>query len=175
MNLKNIYKKIIDTIHIIEDSILVFFLSLIIVITFLQIILRTFFKSVEWFDQLVRYSVLWIGLIAAGIATYKDKHIKIDIIGRFAKGRLKSLVYLVTNLFASFISIILSFSSYIYLVKIEMTSNDPAPFLNIPRWILLIIIPLGFGFIGFRFLLKAGVNLYNLIKNTAEIKEEEYT
>jgi C4-dicarboxylate transporter, DctQ subunit len=175
MSVKNILKKITDIIHIIEDSILVFFLSLIIIITFLQIVLRTFFRSVEWFDLLVRYSVLWIGLLAAGIATYKSKHIKIDIIGRFAKGRLKSLTYLITNLFASIISLILSYSSYIYLVKIEMTANDPAPFLNIPRWFLLIIIPLGFGFIGFRFLLKTAVNLYDFIKNTKNVEEEEYT
>ena len=175
MNIKELYKKIINVIHFIEDSILVFFLSLIIIITLLQILLRTFFRSVEWFDQLVRYSVLWIGVIAAGIATYKNKHIKIDIIGRFAKGRFKSLTYLVTNLFASLVSIILSYSSYIYLIKIEMTSTDPAPFLNISRWILLIIIPIGFGFIGFRFLLKSGKNLYDFIKNTEKVEEEEYT
>lgn len=175
MKIREIYKKTINIIHIIEDSILVFFLSLIIVITLLQIILRTFFRSVEWFDQLVRYSVLWIGLIAAGIATYKNKHIKIDIIGRFAKGRLKSLTYLLTNLFASIVCIILSYSSYIYLIKIQMPSSDPAPFLNISKWILLIIIPIGFGLIGFRFLLKSGMNLYNFIRNTDDVKEEEFT
>lgn len=146
---------------------LVFLLSLIIVITSLKIIYR-----IEWFDQLVRYSVLWIGLIAAGIATYKNKHIKIDIIGRFARGRLKSLVYFMTNLFASIICIILTYSSYIYLIKIEMPSNDPAPFLNIPRWILLIVIPLGLCFISLRFIFKAGVNVYNFIKNIQEIEEE---
>ena len=56
-----------------------------------------------------------------------------------------------------------------------MTSNDPAPFLSISKWILLIIIPIGFGFIGFRFLLKSGKNLYNFIRNTDEVEEEEYT
>ena len=56
-----------------------------------------------------------------------------------------------------------------------MPSSDPAPFLNISKWILLIIIPIGFGLIGFRFLLKSGMNLYNFIRNTDDVKEEEFT
>ena len=163
-------KKIKDVFHKTEGYILVFFLSLMIIISFLQIILRTFFRAVEWFDPLVRYAVLWTGMIAAGMATLKNKHIKIDIIGRFAKGRQKSFVLAITNLFAGIVCFVLSYASIIYVIKIEMPAADPSPFLNISRWVLLLILPFGFGLMGMRFLFRASKKVYNFIKN---IEDEE--
>ena len=166
-------KKIIDIFHKTEEYILVFFLSLMIIISFLQIVLRTFFRAIEWFDPLVRYAVLWTGMIAAGMAILENKHIKIDIIGRFAKGRLRSFVLSITNLFAGIVCFVLSYASIIYVIKIEIPASDPSPFLNISRWVLLLILPFGFGLMSMRFLFRASKKVYNFIKNTED--EEEKT
>jgi len=170
--LKNIYNVSANIVHKVEKSLLVFFLSLMITLSFLQIILRFLSASIEWFDIVVKYSVLWLGMIAASIATYEHKHIKIDLIGRFAKGRLKSVVLLITNLFASTVSGILCYASTIYIIYFEITSTDPAPFLNIPRWVLLLIIPISFGTISIRFLLRSVQKIYNIIKKIEEPEEE---
>ena len=166
---ENPVNKFINVFHKIEEMALVFFLSLMIVLTFSQIILRTFFRAVEWFDSIVKYSVLWVGMIAAGIATFRNKHIKIDIIGRFSKGRVKSVILVLTNLFASIVSIILAYASLIYIIQIEMSSTDPSPFLNIPKWCLFTILPIGFGLMGIRFFIRVVKKSVNFIKN----KEEE--
>lgn len=170
--LKKTFNNFVKTFHNLEKASLIFFLSLMIIVSFLQIILRTFFKAVEWFDPLVRYSVLWTGMIAASIATYQHKHIKIDIIGKFAKGKLKSIVLFTTNLFASVVSALLCYASAAYIINFEMTSTDPAPFLSIPRWVLLLVMPICFGTISLRFLFRVGQKIYNIIKNIEEHEDE---
>ena len=163
---------LILVLHKSEEYLLIFFLGLIIFLTFSQIVLRTFFRAIEWFDLVVKYSVLWIALIAANMAVFRNKHIKIDVIGRFAKGRYKSLILVLTNLFASVVSFILSYSSFIYVFTIERTSTDSAPFLNIPKWILLLILPFGFGMMGIRFLIRAMQKINNYRKNSEDEVDE---
>lgn len=167
-----IWKAITGLYRKFETLLLIIFLSLIIVISGLQIILRNFFQAVDWFDMFLKYSVLWIGMIAAGIATYQNKHIKIDLIGRFIKGRKKSVIYGIANLFAMTVCFTLFISFIIYIITIEYPSSDPPPFLGIKRWILLIILPISFLTMSIRFMESLIKNIYNFIKNIPEIDTE---
>lgn len=166
------WKKLTTLFRKIETGTLIFLLSLIVLVSGSQIILRNFFQAIDWFDPLLKYAVLWIGMIAAGIATYENKHIKIDIVGRLVKGRKKSIVYAVTNIFASIFSLILFFTFLLYIIKIEYPSSDPPPFLGIKRWILLLILPVSFFTMFVRFLESSVRNVYNFAKNIPEIDNE---
>jgi len=161
-----ILNNLINVFNRIEEVILVIIFSILIIFSFLQIFFRT-----VWFDSIIKYSVLWTAFIAASIAAMDKKHIKIDLIGRLAKGRAKSLVLLITNFFASLACILLSYAAISYILKIEMMSADPSPFLNIPRWSLLMIIPFGFAIIGLRFLFISAQKVNNLIKNEEDEKD----
>ncbi len=178
-------KKIIKVIHKIEEYSLVIIFALMIIIAASQIVLRISTQIIDalkinfkmpvitWFDAFIKYSVLWIGLIAAGVATRAKKHINIDIIGRFAKGRLKNFIFYLTNFLSAVICIILSITSVFFIVKIQIPSQDPSPFLNIPKWILLLILPIGFGIIGLRFFFQSIVNIYNMIMKIDEKESED--
>ena len=157
-----------------ELIILVFFLFLILFISSLQIVLRNFFQAVEWFDLLLKYSVLWAGMFAASIATYEHKHIKIDLISRFTKGRFKSAIVAIADLFASIICGILLYSFVIYIVKIEYPSTDPAPFLGIKKWVMLLVLPFNFFIMSFRFLVRFFTNVYNFMNNKEEIENDDF-
>ncbi|HOV15348.1 MAG TPA: TRAP transporter small permease [Spirochaetota bacterium] len=167
-----VWKTVTDIYKKIETSLLIFFLTLIIVVSGLQIVLRNFFQAVDWFDTFLKYLVLWVGMIAAGIATYQNKHIKIDLIGRLAKGRKKSIIYGVANFFASVVCFILFIVFINYIVRIEFPSADPPPFLGIKRWILLIILPISFLTMAIRFSESGVHNIYNFVKNIPEIDNE---
>jgi TRAP-type C4-dicarboxylate transport system permease small subunit len=151
---------------------LVFFLFLIFVIAVLQIFLKKI-PGTEFLNSLIKYSVLWAGMISASIATYEGKHIKIDIIGRFAKGRLKQLVLTITGLFGAIVCFILFVTFIFYIVKIEYTSSQTSPFFNIPRWVLLTIMPYSFFVISLRFAVQAGKRLVYFIKNQIPEEHEE--
>jgi TRAP-type C4-dicarboxylate transport system permease small subunit len=162
----NLLKKFVKIFRMAESALLVFFLALIVIISFSQIILRNFFTSITWFDSLLKYSVLWAGMIAAAIATYDNKHIKIDIIGRFTKGRLKIIAEAITNVFAFIVCFGLFIGFIIYIATIEYPSTDEPPFLNIHRWELLLVLPVSFFVMSIRFLIHS-------IKNMLDAKNFE--
>jgi TRAP-type C4-dicarboxylate transport system permease small subunit len=144
-------KKFVGIFRLLEKWLLVVFLGLIIFISSLQIILRNFDTAIEWFDSFLKYCVLWAGMIAAGIATYEDRHIKIDIIGRFTKGKAKEMIQIVTNFFAGVVCVVLFIGFLVYIITIEYPSTDLPPFLNVKRWMLLLICPFSFFLMSVRF------------------------
>lgn len=160
-SISNITQKIEDFILITLTASLVFF-------AILQLVLSLIGMGITWFDSLLKYLVLWIGMFAASVATTNRKHIKIDLIGHWTKGRTKTAVNLAINIFAAIICITLFILSIIYIIQIEYTSTDPAPFLNIPRWVLILCIPISFGIMSIKF------TLYTILGISSLIKNEEY-
>ncbi|MCG8570231.1 MAG: TRAP transporter small permease [Spirochaetes bacterium] len=150
--MKDIIKKIINFFRKIEVYSLVVFVILMLVISFLQMIIKFFrFGGFDWLSPVLKYIVLWSGMIAASIATYEKKHIKIDVISKFAHGKMKRMINIITNFFAAFTCFFISVISWVYIFQIEYTSNEPPPFFNIPRWVLLLIVPACFLIMGVRF------------------------
>lgn len=182
-------KNFIHSFRKIEKYSLVFFLSMMIFIAVLQIFLRFFLRSsVQWFDTVLRYIVLWVGMIAAGIATYEGTHIKIDLVGKFSKGRFKELVNFMIDFFAGVVSIILFAISLFFIFSIERESGGSSPFpairlfksindgitgyfidFSVPNWFLLIIIPVTFFIIGVRFFIKSQISYYHYMKDVKMI------
>ena len=58
-----------------EKVLLSVMLAAMILLAFLQIVLRNFFDTgLPWGDSLVRYLVLWVGFIGAALATNEESH-----------------------------------------------------------------------------------------------------
>jgi len=146
----------------IETILIVIILSAMVLLSFLQVLLRNFFnEGLLWGDTLLRHLVLWVGFLGASLATRDGKHISIDLFGRFLKKRGKSLSSLVTNLFSVFIGYLLTDASW-YFVMDEKAVGTTL-FNEIPVWYFQIIIPIGFGLITFRFLINAIKNIRELL------------
>jgi len=125
-------------------------LSVMILLAFLQIILRNVFSTgISWGDPLVRYLVLWVGFIGASLATKEGKHITIEIFSRWSSGHsslyLKAIAYLVS----AFVCGLLTFAGWTFMRnEAQMGASS---FLKIPAWIPQIIIPVTFALITLRF------------------------
>jgi len=133
-----------------EQILLVVLLSSMIVIAFLQIVLRNLFSTgLAWGDPLVRNLVLWIGFIGAALATKEGKHINIDVVSRWMPPLGKGLTKFLTELFSFFICGLLTFAA-LKFIKNEAQMGNVA-FLGIPAWIPEIILPLVFGLMALRF------------------------
>jgi|WetSurMetagenome_2_1015567.scaffolds.fasta_scaffold280072_1 TRAP-type C4-dicarboxylate transport system permease small subunit len=170
--IKRILAKFVKYYRLFETGSLVFFLSAIFLLAVLQIFLKKV-PGTEFINSIIKYSVLWAAMISACIATYEGKHIKIDIIGRFAKGRLKQIVLAITGIFAAVSCLVLFFAFVLYIIRIEIPSSDPAPFFNIPRWILILILPYSFLLISIRFSIQSVKSLINFITNNIPEEHEE--
>lgn len=147
----------------VEQILLVILLSSMILIAFLQIVLRNVFSTgLTWGDPLVRNLVFWVGFIGAGLATKEGKHINIDVVSQWIPPLGKGLVEFVTQLFSFFICSLLTFAALKFIKNEAQMGN--VTFLGIPAWIPEVILPTVFGLMALRFGLRSFKNLSAVMK-----------
>jgi len=164
--------KIINTINNIlakiETVFLITILLTMILLAFLQVILRNFFStSIFWGDTFLRHLVLWIAFIGASLATKENRHINIDVLSRSLSKSAKRVAAIIVNLFAALVCFFLMKASITFL-KYEKESGSTL-FADIPVWIFQIIIAIGFGLMMLRFFIHA---LENVISKKSTNQEE---
>ena len=157
----------------VEQTLLAILLSLMILIAFLQILLRNFFLTgLAWGDPLVRNLVLWVGFIGAALATREGKHINIDVVSKWLPDLAKIFTHGIIHLFSLFICGLLTFAALKFIQNEIQMEN--VTFLGVPSWIPEIILPITFGLMAFRFGLQFLRNLSNFVKATM-IRERQGT
>ncbi|MDX1775660.1 MAG: TRAP transporter small permease [Desulfobulbales bacterium] len=138
----------------IEESLLCFLLSAMILLACVQIFLRFFFSTgFAWAEPLLRYMVLWAGLFGAAVATKKGKHISIDIISHLLPDRFNPWLQVLLNLFSTVVGSGLTYAA-IKFVRDEAYYGGRG-LLDIPSWGLNLVFPLAFGIITLRFFILA--------------------
>lgn len=142
----------------IETFFLIIILLTMILLAFLQVILRNFFStSILWGDTVLRHLVLWIAFIGASLATKESRHINIDALSRLLSQSTKRVIGIIVNLFASAVCLCLLKASIIFLQS-EKASGSTL-FAAIPTWLFQIVIAIGFGLMTLRFLIHVFENI----------------
>lgn len=140
--------------HRVEDGVLALLLGAMIVLAPLQIALRLFFdEGLTWADPLLRVLVLWVGLFGAISASRGDRHINIDILSRILRGRLRAVVGLAVHSFTTAVCVVVAWHAWRF-VETEREFGSVA-FLDVPSWILELVLPFAFAMIAIRYSLYA--------------------
>jgi TRAP-type C4-dicarboxylate transport system permease small subunit len=135
-----------------ETIFLVIFLSLMVILAFAQVVLRNVFGGgILWGDPIVRQMVMWSGFMGAAIAASQDRHISIDALTKFLKGRVKDIVHVITSSFASVVCFYMARAAWVFMQDEKQSGSELIS--GIPSWIGLIIIPLGFALLTVHFAL----------------------
>jgi TRAP-type C4-dicarboxylate transport system permease small subunit len=149
--LKDNFGKIKKIIFLIEDSLLVIVLGALILLSFSQIVLRSFFSTgLFWGESALRYLVLWIALLGAMVATREYNHINIDVVSKYASDKIKYSIRIITDLFTAVVTAVLTYYSVIF-IKNDMASNMKA-FGSVPSWVAGLILPVAFCVICVRYI-----------------------
>ncbi len=150
--------------------IVVLFLSVMILLSFGQVLLRNFFSSgIIWADVLLRHLVLWLGFLGAALATGENRHIRIDFLTKFLPHKIKKVFYIITNIFAVVVCYYLLRASISFIeIGIE---PDSILIFNLPLQYFIIIIPIGYGIMAFRFLVLVLRWLVEIFQKNWEVKE----
>ena len=151
-----------------ETIFLIIVLLSMILVAFLQVILRNFFStSILWGDTFSRHLVLWVGFLGASLATYEGRHITIDIFSRLLSPTFKRVVAILVNIFSATVCFFLM-KAAINFISIEKREFDRLKNLGvtnliagIPEWIYSLIIAIAFGIMTLRFLIHALENIVN--------------
>lgn len=162
MNYGTMARQIITFENQLINGLLCLLLVVMIVLACLQIGLRTFFSGgLLWIDPLLRFLVIWCGLLGAVVATREKKHIAIDVVGYLAPERAKPWIGLCLDLFSSLVSSLLTWAACIF-VRNEFLFGG-RPLLGIPGWVWNLIFPLAFLLITLHFFLAVHADIKAII------------
>ncbi len=138
-----------------ETGLLVLIILGMVVLSFLQVVLRIFFHGgFIWADPFLRHLVLWVGFLGAALASEERKHFGWEAASH-GPGRLRAVLRLLANVATLIVAALLIKASWDYL-GYEKSSGDilmTLAGLNVPSWIFACAIPGGFGLIVFHTLL----------------------
>jgi TRAP-type C4-dicarboxylate transport system permease small subunit len=146
----HIWDRLEEKISQVEKVFITVLLTMMILMAFLQIVLRNFFDTgISWGDSLVRYLVVWVGFIGAAIATREGKHINIDVVSRWLTGPGNYYIQLISHSFSAVICGLLTLAA-VKFIRFEAQMGSTA-FFDLPVWVPQIIIPVTFGLMTLRF------------------------
>ncbi len=133
-----------------EDLLLCLLLSLMLLLACLQIVMRWTSGGLIWADPLLRYLVLWCGLLGGLKATGAGKHIALDFTGFLVPLFLRPWVAFTTDLFCTAAAGGLTFASWLFL-RSEMEFGGTTLF-GLPSWVLNSVFLLTFALMTIRYL-----------------------
>ena len=138
----------------IEDYLIVLLLSLVVLVSLIQIGMRLFFNSsIIWGDEFIRITVLWIAMIASVSASRINKHLKIDLIENFISNKISHFPKIISKLFVSIVCGVVAWHSILY-IHLTISSNETV-MNGFPAWIAYVIVPLSFLAMSFRYFIQA--------------------
>ena len=156
-------KQLISHIHQLENWVLTFLIGALVVLSFVQISGRLFInRNFSGADQIIYHLVLWVALAGAMVATRNKEHITIDIINRFSNDLYRPYINLLTNLFSTFICLLLTWSSIRFIM--DEIAYQSTIMENIPAWPFQLIMPIAFFIISTRFFIHFCQNCQIILK-----------
>lgn len=140
-------KKIYTFMNRVEHVILIITFVIMILSTFAQVINRNFIGlSISWFEELARYSMVYMTLFATELGLRDGSQISITLLTDVTKGNIKKIILIITKLFIIIFSGVIFISSF-DIQKVQLMSNQISPGLKIPMFIPYFALTLNFGII----------------------------
>lgn len=156
----HILKQVDQFLEKIEGHLIVLILSLMILLSFGQMLLRNFFDmGIVWGDTLLRQWVLWVGFLGASIAARKNKHISIEVLSNLPSPYWNQIIKAFTRLSAGIISGFLAWAAWSFMLFEK--ESESILFLDIPVWVFQIILPYSFMIIAIRFIISGITGVKN--------------
>lgn len=148
---------------LLESTALVILLSALIFLAIAQIVARELFNTgLVWADELIKFFVLWIALIAAIAASRSDRHLRIDALSQFVAERFARFPRIVVDAFAGCMCGLLAWHSWRYLqLTIEFGDTVLG---DLPAWTAYVLLPLSFLLMSYRFLLLSASGIMRVIR-----------
>lgn len=137
-----------------ENLLLATVLTSMIGLAALQILMREGFNaSFEWGDELLRIMVLWITLLGAVAASRDDNHIRIDVLSRFLAPVARAWLGRALDLVVAAVCAVIAWYAYQFVLEVREFGDLLVG--GLPAWWFQSILPIGFGLIAYRYLLRA--------------------
>ena len=144
--------KIIESMKIATENLSKFFVllasiivvSLMLLVSFAAISRYGFGSAHGWVTEVSAYSMLIIAFLGAPEVLKRHNHVNIDIFLNLLKPRMRNILNLTTSLFGAILTFVLSWYGFeVTLLNYEEKSMLVG-MVSIPRFTILLLIPVGF-------------------------------
>lgn len=136
-----------------ESGLLLVLFAAMVLVAGYQIFARNLFGGgISWGDGFVKFAVLWIAVIGGMLASRNDAHIRIDVIGRLVTARWRGVLQ---RLVAGFTCAVTGLFTWVSVEFVMGEYQYPVvAFGAVPSWVCALILPIGFGVISLRYLVR---------------------
>jgi len=148
-----------------ETWLIVGVVSLMLLMTTAQVLLKLFGLPIIQLEEGARFLVIWVGFAGGAVAAHQGRHINIDIVTRFLKGWPRRIAMCAVWLIGVAISLLLLQTAFSYVFSSEqsllaegkaaISIGQPGHGLDIPTWIPAAIMPIGLALVTIHLLFAA--------------------
>ena len=136
-----------------------FFLAVMTLMTSLQVLLRYAFNTgLVWSLEATTYSFAWLVLVGMSYCVRTRTHIAVNLLVSRFNDRARRLLGLLAILVCLAYSLLMLFGSSMFVQRLYTLGHD-ARDLPFARWLLSIILPVGFALLALRFV-QLGVGIW---------------
>ncbi|MGP4082703.1 TRAP transporter small permease [Pseudalkalibacillus sp. R45] len=159
IKLSRFFNVLLDLMASIGKSILVIIGLLIIIDVLTSNLLN---RSIPWVLEVTEYLLVFLTFLGAAWLLREEGHIHFDLMLNHVPDRLKNLFGLISSLIGFGISLVITVFGLLATLKMYVKGVHTDAILQIPRYLLIVIIPIGFMLLSVQF-------LRNLIKIVPKI------
>lgn len=147
-------KKILSNLQKIEDSILIVTFVVMVLSSFAQVVNRNITHSgISWFEELSRYCMVYMALLAAEAGLRDGTQISITAITDMFNDRIRKFILIIAKIVVLVFAVVVFVTSF-ELIRIQLGSGQSSPGLKLPMVFPYMALPISFGII---VLVQAGI------------------
>jgi C4-dicarboxylate transporter DctQ subunit len=142
-----------------EEVLIAFLLAVMTALTALQVLLRYGFNTgLIWSLEATTYSFAWLVLLGMSYCVRTRTHIAVDLLVKRCAAPLRKLLGLAAIAVCLAYSVLMLYGSGMFVRRLYTLGNE-ARDLPVARWLLSIMLPIGFALLAWRFI-QLGVNIW---------------
>ena len=143
-------EKLINFLNRFEKYLAIIFMGLMTVLVICDVLSREVFnKGIPWAQKSAVYFMIWGGFIGAIMVANKAQHLRPEIADKLWGEKGKFLFVRIQNLFMFIFCAVFTFVAVQY-VKESFSFGDKSVVLQVPLWVLQLVIPYTFASLGIR-------------------------
>jgi TRAP-type C4-dicarboxylate transport system permease small subunit len=140
-------KKILSNLQKIEDSILIVTFVVMVLSSFAQVVNRNITHSgISWFEELSRYCMVYMALLAAEAGLRDGTQISITAITDMFNDKTRKFILIIAKIVVLVFAVVVFVTSF-ELIRIQLASGQSSPGLKLPMVVPYMALPISFGII----------------------------
>ena len=142
-------KKALALLQKAENAIIIVAFIVMVLASFAQVVNRNLIGAgISWFEELARYCMVYLTLMAAEIGLRDGSQISITAITDMLRGNLKKIIQIIAKIVVVIFAGVVFYTSF-DLIKMQLTSGQMSPGMRLPMYIPYFALTLSAGIIFF--------------------------